>query len=847
MLNTIIFAENPFEPETWETEEQVEDVCAKIKERFSVWPDTARIYHKQVSEANDVTPVDESTIERLQNLSGTFYVVVYPGDPTTIIIAVLAVAAAAAAAYFLMPSISGVTNRNQQSASSNNELSNRVNSPRPNQRIGDIFGTVISVPDLVALPYKIFENNIEVEHSFMCVGRGSYDISANSVRDDKTLISSIAQSKVEIYPPFTSPNSGSPQLTIGGAISTPVLNVTRSNAVNGQLLRAPNANFVRGSINIRAVHPDKIEVKNDAGVDFTDVFEVGNEVEVSGLTYAVGPSGDLAGTYTLLAVSQFELVLAVSGNWLDPDFIDVTTGWQDTLISRTETDNWVGPFVVEGSDLSQIFNNFIAPNGLFSDDGDNQFPVVVYMEIGMVQVDANDVPIGTEVFNVVNIVGSASDRETKAITSKLFVPFNGRVAVRVRRTSETDLNFPGQIVDEVKWRDLYSVAPVSNTHFGDVTTVQSVTVATAGALSVKERKLNMRVTRKIPKRLYGSTFSAELFPTNRFDEILSFVCLDKRIGNRTVAEVDFDNIYTTVAEIEEYFGTEIATFFNYTFDDFNISFEETISAIASSNFCIAYRRGNVIKLSFEKKTEDSSLLFNHRNKLPGSEVRTVRFGNQDDTDGIEIEYVSPVDGAQLTYYIPEDMSALRPKRIKTIGITSRLKAHFHAWRSWNKIRYQNTATSFEATQEADLLILRDRILVTDNTRSNSQDGEIYSQNGLELELSQPIKIEGGDYSIMLQHADATVEIIPITQGEDPWRVVLNQAPKAALAVDPALYARTTFAIVGSEDGRKTAPFLLTEKSPQSNFTLEITAINYDNRYYANDSDYNDGLIDENGN
>lgn len=846
MLNTVIFAENAFEPETWQTLE-VEDVCEAIKERFAVWPDTARIYHEQVAEANDVTPVDESTVARLQSLEGTFYVVVYPGDPTTIIVAVLAVAAAAAAAYFLMPSISGITNRNQQSASPNNELSNRVNSPRPNQRINDIFGTVISVPDLIALPYKIFESNIEVEHSFMCVGRGSYEIAASSVKDDKTLISSIARSKVAVYPPFTSPNSGNPQLTIGGAINTPVLNATRSNAVNGQLLRAPNANYVRGSENIRGVYPDKVQVKPDAGIDFTDIFEVGYDVKIDGLAYSTGPNASLAGTYIVLAVTQFELVLGVYGHWTDAAFASASpTTWQDTLLTRTEIDNWVGPFIVESSDISQIFNNFVATNGLFADDGENQFAVNVTLQIGMTQVDDEGNNISAEAVNEVTLQGSASSKETRALTSKLTVPFGGKVAVRVRRSSETDLYFSGQIVDEVKWRDLYSIVPVNNAHFGNVTTVQSVTVATAGALTVKERKLNMEVTRKLPKRISGSDFTSELFPTNRADEILSFVCLDSRIGNRSLAEVDFDNIYDTVAEIEEYFGTELATEFNYTFDDFNMSFEETVSAIASANFSIAYRRGNVIKLSFEKETEDSTLLFNHRNKLPGSETRTVRFGNQDDVDGIEIEYISRADGAPLTYYIPDDMSAIRPKRIKTVGITSKLKAYFHAWRAWNKIRYQNTATSFEATQEADLLILRDRILVTDNTRSGSQDGEIYSQNGLELELSQPISLGDDDYSIMLQHADATVEIIPITQGEDPWRVVLNHAPKAALATDPALYARTTFAIVGSEDGRKTAPFILTEKTPQTNFTLEITAINYDGRYYANDGDFIGGIVDENG-
>jgi len=444
-------------------------------------------------------------------------------------------------------------------------------------------------------------------------------------------------------------------------------------------------------------------------------------------------------------------------------------------------------------------------------------------------------------------MGSASNRETRASTLKTDLAVTGKCQVRARRLTDTDLNFDGQVVDEVKWRDLYAVSPVEQEDFGNVTTVQAVTVATSGALTVKDRKLNLIATRKVPIRISGTEFTTELFPTNRADEILSFVCLDQKIGNRNINELDIANFYDTIEEIEDYFGNELAIEFCYTFDKTNVSFEETVGTIASSVFSIVYRRGNVIKLSFEKETEDSVLLFNHRNKIPGSETRTVRFGNQDDNDGIELEYVSPIDSATLTYYIPEDKSAVNPKSIKTVGVRSKLKAYFHAWRAWNKIRFQNTATQFEATQEADLLVLRDRILVTDNTRANANDGEIYAQNGLELEISQPVDITGSDHVIMLQHYDGSVEILPVTQGGTPYRVMLSQAPKAPLALDNDLYARATFAIVGSEAKRKTLPFILTEKNPQSNFTLELTAINYDDRYYQNDKDFIDNIVDENGN
>ncbi|KAG1245686.1 hypothetical protein G6F65_021099 [Rhizopus arrhizus] len=128
--------------------------------------------------------------------------------------------------------------------------------------------------------------------------------------------------------------------------------------------------------------------------------------------------------------------------------------------------------------------------------------------------------------------------------------------MRARRLTNSDKDFEGSVVDEIQWRDLYACSTVDRAHFGDVTTVQSVTFATDGALAVKERKLNLLVTRKLPRRVSGSTFTSELYATTDVADIISAVCLDPLIGNRAPAEVDFDNIYSTAQEIREYFGVD---------------------------------------------------------------------------------------------------------------------------------------------------------------------------------------------------------------------------------------------------------------------------------------------------
>jgi hypothetical protein len=70
-----------------------------------------------------------------------------------------------------------------------------------------------------------------------------------------------------------------------------------------------------------------------------------------------------------------------------------------------------------------------------------------------------------------------------------------------------------------------------------------------------------------------------------------------------------------------------------------------------------------------------------------------------------------------------------------------VQAYYHAHRSWNKIKYQNVTVEFEATEEAELALLMDRILVANNTRSHTLDGEILKQDGLILTLSREITLD----------------------------------------------------------------------------------------------------------
>ena len=858
VANRLVIVDNCFTKDGQVIE--TENVLDVLHNHFNGnWPQTARIFHDDINEACDVTPKDAASVKYLSTLKGDFYVLVYPGEPITIFTAVAAVAAVASVAYVYLttPKISApvvdipsavLPNRRQQSP--NNELSARVNSERINSRIPDIYGKVRSTPDLLAVPYKIFEDNEEVEYAYMCVGRGDYVIGA--VYDDNTKVTDIAGSGYAVYGPYTSPNSGSPTYTGGEAISEVLWESARSNAVNGQVLQPPNNAWIKSDNVIKYTYPNTITaVSPPTSINFLTQFEVGEDIEITMEDYTDGVTVNLTGTYEIAAIASSTSMTLVSPASVNADWNDLNGMTGNSIVETHHStiesvrDNWVGPFVVATGTNPKIYNNFVAVNGLYKDGVDGIIAENVQLTIGATPIDDNGDPTGSEETFTFTVNGSSDvARPSIGQTSKsATLVEDSRYRVRVKRTTATDINFEGTVIDEIRWRDLYGMTPVTLTDFGNVTTVHSVTQATNGALAVKNRKLNLFATRKI--NLYNSAGSITGFSSSTAAiQIMINVCLDTYIGRRATTDIDFSSFFNVNSELNRYFGTEDTRTFNYTFDNDGLSFEESLALIAKAIFCIAYRQGSLIKLHFEKAVDESTLLFNHRNKIPKSERRSVSFGYQDDYDGVEVTYIDPRDFSTRTLSVPEDVTLLNPQKIETFGVVHYLQAYVTAWRAWNKIRYQRVAVQFQATREADILVINDRILVEDNTRSGAQDGEVVAQDGNVLTLSQDISFDTGvDYVIYLQNIIGSVEAIPVRPHTGANKGVLNYASAYGLSVDAANYARSTYTIVGSDDSQSRA-YLVEEKTVNEDLTVNLSATNYDSRYYTNDTYYKDNLIED---
>lgn len=211
----------------------------QIREQFPL----ARLYKDSVCAQNDVTPKTKQEALDLINADADYFVVCHAGDPLTaaIVAAVISIGMAVYT-YLNMPKPETA----DTSGSSNNSLSQRQNKHRVNQRINDQYGTVKSIPDLIAPVYRYYKDNVQVEECLLCIGRGYYDINPDSIKEAETPIDTIEGASISVYEPGYPLITASPQIKIGEAFEEYPLVAKQVSSIDGKrTLLSPNSGFLK--------------------------------------------------------------------------------------------------------------------------------------------------------------------------------------------------------------------------------------------------------------------------------------------------------------------------------------------------------------------------------------------------------------------------------------------------------------------------------------------------------------------------------------------------------------------------------------------------------------------------
>lgn len=802
-----------------------------------------KIYIEEIGGDNDVTEDFEALKENCE-----FYVVESPGggsildsfafklfvDPLGITKQIMKLISPQAAT-------NGIAS-NQQGQSPNNSLTDRNNKSRPYERTYDICGTVQSIPNDLMTTYKKYDKNGNViEYGYYDVGRGPLDTPISGVTDGDTLLSRISGSSASVYAPFTSPNSGNPpQLQIGDPITEGLYITVVSNEVDGISLRAQN-DFqadVQGYTVRRIGSTGYISANSDAG--FEEIFSDGDACRFDNVYADITPGSlggeiNLDGIYTVLEVTESTILVDISNNQTQWNLIGTTT-WGigqegNHLIRRNDTyaaslTDW---FSVTRIDSNLVVANVSADNGMYKENNDGKNSTSVTVELQFQALDE----LGNAIGSVYNKQATLSGRsaETTGVTVTGTLPTPSGFRARMRRVTNLDLNYSGQVVDEVKFSNLYGQRQDNTSNYGNRTTIHTARRQTPRATSIKSPKLALIVTERIYKYLGGGVFDSVLTNNTRAVQSLIRLLRDPVCGDLTLTSDNMDKLLAVQDEIESYFGSVEAGQFCYTFDSYDATMQDIISIIADAIFCKPFREGSSVLLDFDRPRIGPEMVFTHRSKSPG-EKWTRSFNSRDLYDSLKFSYIDPETNIKETITIPEG-GGKKMETYDSKGIRNYQQAYWAAYRRYQKNLLNRVAVEFNAMEEGIFARPGRAISVVKGSRVSPFDGYVVAVDGLTLVLSQNVEFtEGESHSVVLKKRDGSVQSVSVTQGHNNRTVIMTSAPQEAIYVgNDALKTEFSF---GSEQRHNAQMMIVTTVEPGNDRTVKISGYNYTNDYYKYD-------------
>lgn len=607
--------------------------------------------------------------------------------------------------------------------------------------------------------------------------------------------------------------------------------------VNGQLDLAglydiESIEYSGGIYTVKLLNP------TDTNTNFANLTQVATTNMSANLT-ANTENIYLDGAYTVSGIDrankQLSLVSpsAVNSDW---DKLADLTG-QQTKTARIKLrggqNNYVGWFTTDSPLAKGLLLNFRAGNGIYR--GSSSRTVTIEAEYQQV---VNGTPTGAIFKKSISLVGRGGNRD--AIGGSMWIDFTFTGAVRFRARRTNDNGDHDDLVDETKFYLAYAYHKLEKLVYDNRVLVRARTVATLNATSQDSRQLNC-IAESLVYTYRDGIKSSERVTSRNIADLAIDVALHPKIGRRTIDEIDFERIYAAVDELTAYFGSNKMAEFNYTLDSTNTSFEEILRMMGFVTGCHDRRVNRKTYFDFESPESLPILLFNHRNKQPQTEIRTYNLTVENKYDGIELTYVDSESGwIEKTLKLPND-AINNPKKVEGTGIIYSQQAHIIGWREWNKLKFSRIIVKFGAYAESDYVFVGDNILTTDDVRlGDCTSGEIRAYNGLEITVSQPFNFDASkQYLIHLQMKSGFIDVIKVSQGIDEYHFLLERPPVENFVIEGQV--KTVYSVT-TDQKLNAQRFIVSKKSAQQIFENEITAYNFDERFYRNDKDIINHLI-----
>ncbi|MGS8100453.1 host specificity factor TipJ family phage tail protein [Providencia sp. PROV_01] len=620
--------------------------------------------------------------------------------------------------------------------SPNNRLTGQTNVARAYQARPEIHGQVRAFPDLIQQSMFEYNNNLKTVTEWLNIGIGEYK--TESIRFAESDFTAMAGASYKIYRPkeviplinegFEFPDIDGQELPgPNESKDIPQQTATANEVVSGEIKG--------GEAAIKIVKQDEFEYF----YELTKPRSISMTVNVSYDT----PQGSVTKDVKIDA----QLVDAKESD--DGSLINPVEYYEFffTNLSGTDLAQLPPNAVVNTTKFILYDNQFLTVGPFFSPvDGDQMWIHLqaqlgggdncnATVEIWKINTDNEEIVGTRQSFNTALSANNGARVYYK--TDK--VPLNsgrGRYAVQLtRRNNSSDQSI-------MKIENAHIVRVRENVVFENDTIVNVSVRATEAPTGARERKYNLLATRMvISYDRVSKQVDYTLRPSRSFADAVLHAWLIT--AGESEKNIDIDGLYRIYDSLPD----ERLGYFDYTFDDEDISLGQRIETICNAARVTAYFDNAVLTFSREQSSEFPMTTFN-RSNITGNDMKiSYDMSMPSGYDGIELEYVEPVRNKKDYIRFRVDENGITeglsrtPNKIVLQGCRNRYQAMDRVLLEANRLIHQRTSISLTTLADGGNVYPSDMVLIADTYDSNQQAGYITERKGEVFTTSEKIKFD----------------------------------------------------------------------------------------------------------
>ncbi|EJD6391767.1 MoaD/ThiS family protein [Proteus mirabilis] len=426
---------------------------------------------------------------------------------------------------------------------------------------------------------------------------------------------------------------------------------------------------------------------------------------------------------------------------------------------------------------------------------------------------------------------SAPKTKTYYLTEK-FKPLAGygRYALQLTRLENSNDH------SILKLEEVFIVRERINEVHEEDTLVKVTVRATEAPTGTRERKYNALATRHvISYDMNSRSVDYTLRPSRSFADAVAHTWLVT--AGQPESTIDLYGLYS----IYESLPDKRLGYFDYTFDDEDVSLGQRIETICNVARVISFWDNGVLTFTREEEKKYPSGTFNRANTTGNGFSLSYDMTMPSGNDGVEIEYVNPKTNKKtyLKYRIEDNKivnkPAKNPNKITIHGCRNEYQATDRALLEMDRLIHQRMSISVQTLADGDYVYPGDLIIVADTYDKNQQAGYIVERIGNQFSTNEKVVFDGEMFVCITDHLGNTTERFKATPRIDTAYGFIADIPDIQLNIYDGMNVQSPSRyVISNIVEMDSMRWIVSDKKPNADGTFSITA----SEYFSAKKDYN---------